>query len=96
MGKAVWTDGLHFLGCTRHDGHNNGLLALVFLIAPVVFLDDCGEHFLRRTAGRKIVFVFGILVTEEFHPCRTAGGEKRKLGTVSQTLQEFLGFFHDG
>src|SRR5699024_9891083 len=60
------------------------------------FFHNCGEHSLRRTAGRKIIFIFRILVAEEFYPCRTAGGKERKFVALSQTFQEFFGFFHDG
>ena len=96
LGIAVWTKNLHFLGRTRHDRNHKGFLALVLFIASVVFFHNCGEHALRGTAGRKMVFVFRILITEEFYPGRAAGGEQRKLISLSQTFQEFLGFFHDG
>src|SRR5699024_10053753 len=96
LGITVWTEDLHFLGRTGHDRNHKGLLALVLFIASVIFFHNCGEHTLRGTAGRKIIFVFRILITEEFYPGRAAGSEQRKLISLSQSLQEFLGFFHNG
>ena len=60
-----------------------------------IFLDNCGQHSLWGTAGRKIRDKFFILIGDKFNPCRTTGCQKRKFFSFFNTIQEFSTFFHD-
>jgi len=96
LGKAVWTDRFCFLGCTWHDGNHNGFLACCVFRITEVFLNDCGHHSLRGSTGGKVRNIFFVLFCDEFDPCRTAGGQKRKFLSFLNSVQEFCAFFHDG
>lgn len=96
VGVALLALRLHFLGGTGHDGDYDGLFPLGVGLVPVVILQDCGEHGLRRTAGGDIFLEFRILVLHELDPRGAAGGHQWQIGASLDPLQKFRGLFHNG
>ena len=94
-GEVVRALDFRLFGGAGHNGYHKGLFSLwVVFRAAIVFLDDGGEHSLRRAAGGHILVKLREFVFHKLHPGGAAGGEQRQLFTGRYPLQEFLAFLH--
>ena len=87
---------LVFLGNTWHDGDDDHVFFLDAHLFRKIVLGDGTEHLMRRLAGGWYIQKIRELMLEEFHPCRTAAGQNRKIFVFRDSINHFMGFFHDG
>ena len=77
-----------FLCSTWHNRNHDCLLSCCMLRITEIFFDDCRQHSLWGSAGRKIRNKFLILVSDEFYPCRTTGCQKRKFFSFFNSVKK--------
>ena len=85
-----------FLCSTRNAGHNEYVLGINAHLLCIVGLIDGAEHLLRRFAGREIVGHLGEIVFAELDPTGRAGSDHGQFAAVLETVNQFMGFFHNG
>ena len=92
----IVTADLELLRGAGHNGDGDNVLRVDAHLLGEVALGDGALHLLRRLAGRHVVGELGIVVLTELDPAGRAGGDHRQLAAVLHTIQELVGFFHDG
>ena len=85
-----------FLCGTGHNRNADNVLRINIILFGIVGLKNSTKHLLRRFAGRKMRKHLGEIMLAILDPTGRARSDHRQNTAVLNTLDQFIGFFHNG